>query len=225
MPEDVKICSICNKATSEKYHWQKHHQKNEPNKGRFEKGLIPWNKGQPFMKGENNPMYGKPRSERVRKLISKGNKGLKRTDEERMKMSEVKKGKNHPLYGKHHTEKTKQKISEARRKQIFPRQYTEPELIFESICKKHDLPFKYTGDGKFWIENVNPDFIDCNGKKVAVDIFGDYWHDIIRRPNIKYSQTYNGRKEIFKKYGWKLIILWENELKNKSTEEILRRVI
>lgn len=36
---------------------------------------------------------------------------------------------------------------------------TKPEKIFEDICSKHNLPFRYTGDASFWIENINPDFV------------------------------------------------------------------
>ena len=46
------------------------------------------------------------------------NKGLKASEETRIKQSEAHKGiqagENHPMYGKHHTEETKQKMSEKR---------------------------------------------------------------------------------------------------------------
>ena len=99
-----------------------------------------------------------------------------------------------------------------------PKHHTKPERIFESICEKYNLPFKYTGDGSFWIHNINPDFVECNGKKVAVEIFGDYWHSPLLRYNIPYQRTYEGRKKILKKYGWALIVLWESDLKRKDTE-------
>lgn len=82
------------------------------------------------LKGENNPMYGKPKSEETKKKISESKKGKHHTEEHKRKlseahkgkhhseeakkkMSEVKKGENHPMYGKHHTEEHKRKLSEA----------------------------------------------------------------------------------------------------------------
>ena len=116
---------------------------------------------------------------------------------------------------------TLRKIKEARKKQKFPTTKTKPELIFIKLCEKHKLPFKYTGDGAFWVGNLNPDFIESNGRKLAVEVFSDYWHSPLLRPNLLYSQTYHGRKEILKKMGWKVVILWECELKSKNVDNII----
>ena len=112
----------------------------------------------------------------------------------------------------------------ARKAQKMPTHHTKPELIFEEICKKYNLPFKYTGDGDFWIgkePSVNPDFVECNSKKIAIEIFS-YWHDPIRRfGKVPYSGTYKGRKKILKKYGWKLIVFWQEDLERKDAERFV----
>lgn len=64
--------------------------------------------------------------------------------------------------------KTIEKNRAARMKQKIPTSFTEPENRFHEICKNHSLPFKYTGDGSFWVGGVNPDFVDINGKKIAL---------------------------------------------------------
>lgn len=108
--------------------------------------------------------------------------------------------------------------SKYHKKRGFQKHHTKPEMIFEAICKKNGLPFKYTGDSAFWIENINPDFVECNGKKIAVEIFS-YWHDPLRRRRkIRYLQTYNGRKETLKKYGWKMIVFWQEDLEREEGE-------
>lgn len=99
---------------------------------------------------------------------------------------------------------------------------TKPERWFEALCAKHGLPYRYVGDGRFWIEGVNPDFVNTNGRKVAVEIFGTYWHDPQRNPSVKYPQTLGGRKQILRQYGWDCIIIWENELEEESVLERLR---
>ena len=106
----------------------------------------------------------------------------------------------------------------------FPTHHTKPELIFEQICKKYNLQYKYTGDGSFWIGKnpaVNPDFVECNGKKIAVEIFS-YWHDPLKRHcKVPYSQTYEGRKKILKKYNWELVVFWQEDLERKDAEQFV----
>lgn len=115
-------------------------------------------------------------------------------------------------------------LSCKRKAQKIPTHHTKPELIFEQICKNNNLPFKYTGDGSFWIgknPSINPDFVDCNGKKIAIEIFGDYWHSPLLRKNIPYNQTYRGRNEILREYGWELVIFWESDLKRIDAEQFI----
>ena len=112
-------------------------------------------------------------------------------------------------------------LSCKRKPQKIPKHHTKPELIFEEICKKNNLPFKYTGDSSFWIENINPDFIECNSKKIAVEIFGDYWHSPLLKQNIPYNQTYEPRKKLLKKYAWELIVFWGSDLLRKDAERFV----
>ncbi len=65
------------------------------------------------MMGCNNPMKNKHHSKETKQKISKKNKGIKRTEEFKRKISKVTKGTSNPFYGKHHTKKTKEKISQA----------------------------------------------------------------------------------------------------------------
>jgi len=36
--------------------------------------------------------------------------------------------------------------------------------------------WKYTGDFSFMINGKSPDFVNCNGQKKIIELFGDYWH-------------------------------------------------
>lgn len=158
-----------------------------------------------------------------RRNLSESLKGIKRSEKTKRKMAKSKEGKNNPFFHKHHSEETKQKIREARKHQ--PTHHTKPELIFEEICKKYKLPFKYTGNGDFWIHNINPDFIECNGKKIVVEIFGDYWHSPLLQWDLREDRTLHYRKRILKKYGWKLIVFWETDLKRQDAEAFVLSVL
>lgn len=116
------------------------------------------------------------------------------------------------------TEEGRRKKIESRKQQKFPQHHTKPEMIFEIICKKYNLPFKYTGDGSFWIHNINPDFVECNGKKIAVEIFGEYWHSPLLHRGLGEDRTLKYRKRILKKYGWKLTVFWDADLLREDAE-------
>lgn len=170
-------------------------------------------------------------------------KALQRFGIDRRDRSECKVGEANPFWGCQHSEETKQMISEAnsnpseetRKKmreackhRVSPTHHTKPEMIWQGIViDKHSLPFKYTGDGAFWIgENptINPDFIHLT-KKIAVEIFS-YWHDPLRRHcKVRYSATLGGRKKILKKYGWKMIVFWQEDLEREDAEKYVLSVL
>lgn len=185
-------------------------------------------------------LKGKPIPMRTRIKISRGMKGKKKnlSGETRRRLSEIRRGKIpwnkgkpflrgplHPLYGKRPSEETRRKIKDKRKLQQIPTSKTKPELRFMEICEKYNLPFKYTGDSSFWIGCINPDFIGTNGKKIAVDVFGDYWHDPSSRDVPWYGQEAN-RIAIAKREGWNLVVIWESELENEELVlEKLQRIL
>jgi len=97
------------------------------------------------------------------------------------------------------------------------RKPTRPEQFLINYFKKHNLPYKYTGDGTFSIGRMVPDFVNINGKKHAIDLFGDYWHskEFAERTGLKYESV-TARKRKFKKCGWTLTVIWEHELYDNS---------
>ena len=50
-------------------------------------------------------------------------------------------------------------------------------------------------------------------KNYIIEIFGDYYHDENRR-KLFYSRTYNGTIQYYKEKGYKILIIWEKELKD-----------
>lgn len=118
-------------------------------------------------------------------------------------------------------EKRAIKARENRKHQVFPTHHTKPEMMFLGICKKHNLPFKYVGDSTFWIENINPDFVECTGRKIAIEIFGDYWHSPLLRPTLRDTMRYDVRRKILKKCGWTPVIFWESDITRPDAEKFV----
>lgn len=63
--------------------------------------------------------------------------------------------------------------------------------------------YKYIGDGKLTIDGLCPDFINANGQKKLIELFGTYWHSIFDVAK---------RTERYRQYGFKTLIIWEDEL-------------
>lgn len=171
--------------------------------------------------GEKHHLFGKTHSEQTKIKMKNSHSDVS--------------GTNNPMFGRHHSKISKEEMSKTRIQKIKEGTInpvacqrnikSKPEKIFENICEKYNLPYKYTGNGSFWIENINPDFVNCNGKKVVVEIFGTYWHSPLFKRNIPYQQTYNGRKKLLKKYGWELVVFWQDDLKRKDVEPFVLNLL
>lgn len=101
---------------------------------------------------------------------------------------------------------------------------TKPESILVNIITRNELPFKYVGDGEMILGGLNPDFISIEGEKIIIEVFGDYWHSPLFNINIRKDGIESYRKKIFRKYGYKLIIIWESELKHLNETQILKKI-
>lgn len=101
---------------------------------------------------------------------------------------------------------------------------TKPEIILDKFLQQL-LPneYKYVGDGSFLVGYKSPDFVNINGQKKIIELFGDYCHSekITGVPN---DQHVRERKDIFKKYGYQTLIVWEYEISNLKMlkDKILR---
>ena len=78
--------------------------------------------------------------------------------------------------------------------------------------------WQFVGDGQFILGGKCPDFLNCNGKKQVIELFGNWFHskEFAERHNRKYESPEN-RIEHFKRYGFDCLIIWENELKNENS--------
>lgn len=82
-----------------------------------------------------------------------------------------------------------------------------PETRMIEILKTHDLPYRFVGDGDLIIGGFNPDFVNCNGKKVLIEVFGDYWHT-----RKDWEARDERRFDVFSQLGYVTVVFWEHEL-------------
>jgi len=108
--------------------------------------------------------------------------------------------------------------AEQRKKMLARRTPSSLEAKMISIIEELNLPYKFVGDGKFFIENKNPDFINCNGRKIAIEVFYRKHKEQLRNGLEAWKQE---RQGLFAKYGWKIIFLDETQV---NEEEVRRRL-
>jgi len=88
----------------------------------------------------------------------------------------------------------------------------KPEKLLNKILQTmFPKEYEFVGDGKIILDGLNPDFINCNGQKKIIELYGDYWHNLPQR-----KETDRRRIKIYRNYGYKTLIIWEHELKEIS---------
>jgi len=168
-------------------------------------------------------LFGKKEAKRLKKLRSeawKNNKNPMKQSEVVAKMSKIRKDRTYEeIFG---VEKGKQlreqrsvnqeqlwQGSEYIQMQMKARnvQPNKAELRLSDLLKQF-LPneYKYVGDGEFILAGKCPDFINTNGQKKIIELFGDYWHK---------GDDGKERVALFAQYGYQTLIVWENELEDE----------
>lgn len=75
--------------------------------------------------------------------------------------------------------------------------------------------YKYVGDFEFVLGGRCPDFLNVNGQKKLIELFGDYWHSKKKTGRTEENEM-KKRKNHFRKYGFETLVIWEKELKSKN---------
>jgi hypothetical protein len=177
------------------------------------KGRIPWNKGTKGVMNAWNKGLTKETSESVRENC-KNLKGRACTWGD--KVGESLKGK--PNWKKGLTKDTDSRVMKVSQK-LVGRKMTWSAKILKSLDVKPNKAetllnsildryfpnqWKFVGDGGLVIDGKIPDFMNVNGKKQLIEMFGDYWHK---------GQNPQNRIDTFSHFGFATIVIWERELK------------
>ncbi len=200
---------------------------------------------------ENHPRFGKHLTEEQKK---KQGEAIRKTFEEkgghskesRKKMSIGHKGQHHsprteftresslavktPEYKEHHrtvmkglweNEDYRNHIVHYARKSANMRPNKLEGRIL-SIIEKNNLPYKYVGDGSIIFNGYCPDFIHTGDEKKIIEVFGTYWHR--DKKDLIEAQTEEFKNKFYAELGYKLLILWEDEIKKMSDHDILKKI-
>jgi hypothetical protein len=102
------------------------------------------------------------------------------------------------------------------RKQIKARnvRQNKQEKRLENILEElFPGEWKFVGDGEVIIAGKCPDFVNINGQKKIIELFGDYWHE---------GSNPQDRIDVFKPFGYDTLVIWEKEL--VDTKQLAERI-
>jgi len=185
-------------------------------------------KGNPnkYIKGHNRPWAGLKRgpfSDETKQKQSVAHKGMtyKTTAAGRQQSLEnIKKA---------HTKESREKIRlaltgrkltpEHIRNSMRRRPITSLELAFQKIIDENGLPYKFVGNGAFIIDGLNPDFINTNGEKIAIEVYARMYKEIGERTVEKYKKN---RIKRLSPYGWKIYFFDETQVNKKFVLNTLK---
>lgn len=84
-----------------------------------------------------------------------------------------------------------------------PNKYEQTlDAILQELFPKE---WRYVGDGQLVINRKNPDWVNINGRKQLIELWGEYWH--------KHDNPDDLRAH-YREYGYSTIIIWASELMN-----------
>lgn len=110
-----------------------------------------------------------------------------------------------------------------RRLAALQKKPTKPEARIINILNKFGISeYKYVGDGAVKLAGLYPDFINVNGAKKIIEVFGRVYHDPTKSYGrmLRPSSQEPYRKAIYASLGFDCLVLWDDEMEKLSDEEI-----
>jgi len=105
------------------------------------------------------------------------------------------------------------KNPEHARKTLHRRTPSGVESIFIRLLEDNDFKYRYIGNGEIVFGGKNPDFININGQKKLIEIWGNHWHQ---------GQNPQERIDYFKKFGFDTLVIWASEL--RYPEQVIDKI-
>lgn len=168
-------------------------------------GLDLHRKYQPDSQKEKNRLSMKILANTEEFQAKRRAKNVGRTKENslgRIAQSEKMKGPNNPMSNPIHLRKA---ISNSAKKNGSCSMNKQEERMGRLLESLFPCEWKFVGNGEVIIAGKCPDFININGQKKIIELYGDYWHK---------GDNPQDRIGLFSPYGYDTLVIWEKELKD-----------
>lgn len=146
--------------------------------------------------------------------------GKKKSLKHRLNISKSKKGIKTGRIPKSAFKKDRIMSKEEIKKCLRKREMSGLEIKVLHIIEKNNLPYKFVGNGNFFIEKKNPDFININGEKKAIEVYWDRHKEQFAKGGLDGWKS--KRKEIFNKYGWQILFIEGTGLTEEKVINVLK---
>lgn len=169
---------------------------------KFKKGHIPWLKDKKVDRNKYPKMghFQKHTKESKKKMSKSWKYEDHITDEMRKNLSSSMKD----------YKKTREHI----RNNLGRRKMSMLEVAVNDVIKKHSLPYKFVGNGEVLIGRKNPDFVNINGEKKAVEVYCRRHKDYFRGGCDGWKEN---RSNLFAEYGWQIIFVEDWQTNKEET--------
>jgi len=188
--------------------------------GRMNKGRV---SGDETKKKITNSLKKLWNDDNYKQLMSDAHKGNKQTEETKKKIGKTSKERwKDSEYRKRAIKSMKDYLKDIDHKEkrvriLFKALKIKPNKteikLRDLLDEHHPEEWKFVGDGQFWLGGKNPDFMNVNGKKQIIELFGDYWHR---------GEDPQDRINHFSNFGFNTLVIWERELENM--EKVRERI-
>ena len=157
------------------------------------KGITSWNKG--MKKANGDPLtYSRPCSEEKKKKIAIANTGHKASIETKKKLSEI-------------VKKWWKDPNNAKKCLVINSPNKQESKLMGILDNLYPGEWKFVGNGQIIIDGKCPDFINVNGQKKIIELYGERRHQ---------NDNPQDRIDVFKPYGYDTLIIWVRELQNSK---------
>jgi very-short-patch-repair endonuclease len=109
--------------------------------------------------------------------------------------------------------KDKKWDTETIRRILTRRTPNKQEKYLIALFGKHDLPYRFVGDGQIVIGGRNPDFINEENCKI-IEFFGEHWHE---------PEDEHIKRKIYIQYGYEMLEIWGKDLRDE--EKLLVKIL
>ncbi len=172
-------------------------------------------KGGISRRGIPSPFKNIPRSEKDKEAISQAVKKVM-ADFTPEKKVEMNRKRNLTQYGRRyfqlHPEIARQNginfwKDPEKASRLIGHKPNKAEVKLDELLQRYfPYQWKYVGNGKVWLGHRCPDFINVNGKKQLIELFGIHWHNALSSSERSYH---------FSQFGFNTLVIWEEELRNE----------
>lgn len=165
--------------------------------------------------------------------------GVEKALETKKKIGDSIRGEKNPNFGNQFSMETKQKLSEAAKLQWQDKEFiarwmeainAKPnnieQWLYAALSNIITGEFAYNGDFSQGISIGRriPDFVDINGHKWIIELFGEPFHSPLctLKRKIPNRRRYNETIKHYKKYGYKCIIFWARDIDRPDAEAFVK---